>query len=97
MSAVELHSVVARRQGAEGARLGAEYVLLDPEGRTLRGLNPTGARIWELLDGTRTLGDVVLKLASEHEGADEARIAEDVLRFAELLLSRGLADRVPSR
>lgn len=84
-------SVLVRRKGAEGSQLGAEYVLLDPEGRMLRGLNASAARIWALLDGTRTLAEVAAEVAAAHEG-DPARIADEVFAFAQRLIEMGLAD-----
>ena len=87
-------AVLRRRAGAEGSRLGAEYVLLDPSGTMLRGLNENGARIWESLDGVRTLAQIASTLAEAH-GADEARVLSDVLRFASLLVEKGLAEPVP--
>ena len=49
---LDLARVPVRREGAEGSHFGQEFVILDPPGRILRGLNETGARIWDLIDGT---------------------------------------------
>jgi pyrroloquinoline quinone biosynthesis protein D len=84
-------AVARRRAGAEGSYLGLEYVLLDPEGKMLRGLNPTGAKIWELLDGQRTLAEVARLLGVDHPG-DEAQVLGDVCAFVEALADRGLVD-----
>lgn len=93
MSAVGPKSVLVQRKGAEGSQLGAEYVLLDPEGRMLRGLNASAARIWALLDGTRTLAQVAAEIAAAHDGEPE-RIADEVFAFARGLVEMGLADVV---
>lgn len=41
-------------------------------------LNPTGQAIWQRLDGTRTLGQIVDDLAQEYD-APRASIEQDVL------------------
>ena len=40
-------SIPRRREGADGQRFGADFVVLDAEGRMLRGLNETAARVWD--------------------------------------------------
>jgi len=64
-----------------------EAVILDIPGKTLRGLNPVGSRIWELVDGTRTLTDIARVVAGEF-----ARTEEEVVKDVALFLG-DLADR----
>ena len=52
-------------------------------------LNETGRAIWELLDGQRTLKDVVEELSSEFD-ALKREIQEDVMGFVRELLKRGM-------
>ncbi len=59
-------SVPRRREGADGQRFGADFVVLDAEGRTLRGLNDTAARVWELSDGKRTAREIAAVMAHEY-------------------------------
>jgi hypothetical protein len=48
-------------------------------------LNTTAARMWELMDGTRTAADIANCIAREFDG-DPSRIADDVrLLMADLL------------
>jgi pyrroloquinoline quinone biosynthesis protein D len=82
-------SVPRRCPGAEGQRFGEDFVVLDPEGRMLRGLNDTAARAWELSDGTRTARQVAEVLAREYSVAPEQALA-DCLRFFELMAGKGL-------
>ena len=56
-------------------------------------MNRTGARIWELLDGSRTLLEVGSTLACEFGVHEDAALA-DVLEFAEKLLEAGAAEEV---
>jgi len=78
-----------RTQGCESSRLGNEFILLDATGRVLRGLNPTGARIWELIDGRRTAAEISDRVALEFE-ASAQRVLQDVLSFLSKLDEAGL-------
>lgn len=81
-----------RVQGSEAARLGSDFVVLDGSGRILRGLNPTAARIWELIDGRRTAAEIAHQIAIEFAASRE-RVAEDLLSFLSALLDRQLLVR----
>jgi len=78
-----------RTEGCEASRLGNEFILLDAGGRVLRGLNPTGARIWELIDGRRTAAEISHRVALEF-GASAQGVLEDVLGFLSRLGEAGL-------
>jgi pyrroloquinoline quinone biosynthesis protein D len=84
-------SIPRRREGADGQRFGEDFVVLDPEGRMLRGLNDTAARIWELSDGRRTAREISRMVAHEY-GVDVERVLEDCLRLLERLAGHGLMD-----
>ena len=86
----------SRRAGASAARLGADFVLLDAEGRMLRGLNATAARVWELMDGRLTAAEIAARVAEEFS-APEARVVEDVLAFLEQLSAQGLLEMPAAR
>ncbi|AFE05738.1 PqqD family protein [Corallococcus interemptor] len=86
-------SVPRRRAGTSGEGFGADFLVLDAEGRTLRGLNPTAARIWALCDGQRTARAVAEQVASEFS-TDVGPVLTDTLRFLEELQRRGLLDEV---
>lgn len=75
--------------GAQTAAFAGEEVLLDPQGRMLRGLNPTGARVWALLDGRRSVLEIARALARE-TAIDEARALADVSAFLQRLLDSQL-------
>jgi pyrroloquinoline quinone biosynthesis protein D len=70
--------------GVETGRLGDDFVLLDGQGRTLRGLSPTAARVFELTDGARAAGEIASVLAGELEIPVE-RALEEVRRFLRVL------------
>ncbi|MFP2900127.1 PqqD family peptide modification chaperone [Corallococcus sp. 4LFB] len=86
-------SVPRRRAGTSGEGFGADFLVLDAEGRTLRGLNPTAARIWALCDGQRTARAVAEQVAAEFS-TDVGPVLTDTLRFLAELQRRGLLDEV---
>lgn len=78
-------SVPRRRPGVEIERVGEQAVMLDAAGSVARGLNESAARVWELVDGRRTVTQIAAELHPD------ARV-EDVSRFLEALLERGLIE-----
>ena len=66
-----------------------EAVILSLDTKVLRGLNPVGSRVWELIDGQRTLDEIVDRIVSEFD-VDRSQAADDVGEFARELLDRGL-------
>jgi len=69
--------------------LGGKAVLLHYEGRRLLGLNPTGSRIWELVDGQRSVEEIAEILAHDSESPRDA-VESDVRQFIGELVSRDL-------
>jgi Coenzyme PQQ synthesis protein D (PqqD) len=76
--------VVYRELADEGG------VLLHLETAQYHGVNETGLAIWELLDGERTVADVVADLRVRLDDAPAA-LEEDVVEFLSALSARGLA------
>jgi len=85
--------VPSPREGVSGQRFGSDYIVLDAEGRTLRGLNPTAVRIWELCDGKRTARTVAEQVALEYS-MDPTQVLADTLRFLAELARLGLIDEL---
>jgi hypothetical protein len=54
-------------------------------------LNRTATEIWELCDGTRTIGAIARAL-SQRYGVDEAHLVADVTAAVTTLRARGLVD-----
>lgn len=69
--------------------LGEKAVLLHYEGRRILGLNESGSRIWELLDGTRTIAEITDLLAKE-TGVSPKTLGEEVATFVADLAQREL-------
>jgi hypothetical protein len=52
-------------------------------------LNPVGSTVWELIDGTTTVGGLAAAVAWQYE-IDQATAAADVAEFVDLLAAKGL-------
>jgi hypothetical protein len=57
--------------------LDGEIVLLHPGNNTILHLNPTGALVWQMCNGLRTVDEIVLLLGETYPEA-RAEIARDV-------------------
>ena len=86
---MQLTDVVIHTPGIVGQVIDGEAVLVDPKQGMVRVLNPTGARIWELIHGRGTVADLAAALAAEY-GIEPARTQADILSFCEDLLRRGV-------
>ena len=64
-------------------------VLLHVQTAQYHGVNPVGLLIWGLLDGQRTVGDVVAAVRAAVEEAPP-HLADDVLSFLNEVHERGL-------
>ena len=70
-----------------------EAVILSMDSKVLRGLNPVGSRIWELIDGRRSVEEIVGAIVKEFD-VEPARAGEDVRSFVQEVLDKGLVTRV---
>ncbi len=66
---------------------GSELIVVLPKGGKYIVLNPTGARVLKLTDGTRTLREVAQVIAKE-SGVSPQRAESDILKFAQMLTER---------
>src|SRR5262245_4432141 len=69
-------SIYTRDGAAAWRRVGKEMVLLQPRGERMFGLNGTGARVWEFLDGKRSVREIAENMAGEC-GQDVTRVLPD--------------------
>lgn len=69
--------------------LDGEAVLVDAEQKKLTVLNGVGARLWELADGHRTMGDIARVIAGEYE-VSLPKAEADVVIFCSNLAGRRL-------
>ena len=64
-------------------------VLLDPGSGAALELNPVGVVVWTLMDGRRSLDEIVAGVRDRCEGVPDG-FAEDVSGFVGTLVKRGL-------
>lgn len=66
-----------------------EAVLVHPQQAKIRVLNAVGARVWELVDGRRSLGDISQVIVAEFD-IELSRAQSDVLAFCADLVQAGV-------
>jgi len=66
-----------------------EAVIITPADNVIRMLNPTGSRIWELADGTRTVAQIVETLTAEYD-VDETRAERTTRELLDTLSDKGM-------
>lgn len=76
------------------SRVGDEVAILDLDRSVYFGLDPVGARIWELLQEPTELARVLEALLGEFE-VDEATARADLLALADELLAQKLIEVRP--
>lgn len=86
---MQLSDKVIRVEGVISRVLDGEAVLVHPQQGRVRVLNGVGARVWELVDGSRTIDEIAQQLAAEYD-VGLARAQEDVLGFCADLSDRGV-------
>jgi Coenzyme PQQ synthesis protein D (PqqD) len=91
MSMIEPGSKIRRSPQVAARELSAEEgaVLLHLETAQYHGINPVGLAIWELLDGDRTVTDVVAAVRAQVQDPPP-QLEDDVLEFLNDVLERGL-------
>ena len=73
-------------------QVGDETVILDLASGTYFGLDPIGARIWQLIGEGKSLGEVCEALLAEYEVSRE-QLQGDLERLLQELGSKGLISR----
>jgi hypothetical protein len=81
----ELKSVPARSPSIVTRKTGSEYVLVPvanniADMNSVYTLNETGAFLWELIDGERSVGDLAEALVNEYD-IDRDTAISDVISF----------------
>ncbi|MEE4238789.1 MAG: PqqD family protein [Anderseniella sp.] len=70
-------------------QVGSETVILDLGSGTYFGLDPVGARIWQLIGEGKTLGEICDTMLDEYDVTREA-LERDVVELAAKLLEQKL-------
>ena len=91
MTVLTSASVVSGRSGVLDAMVGDETVLVGPDGVKYHGLDLVGSKVWQLLDGERSVSDICDVLIEAYDvPTDEC--SRDVLIFLEDLVDNGLVE-----
>lgn len=90
-SAIDAATTIARSQTAVSCELSQEAVILDLASGVYFGLDAVGARIWQILETPRSIGEIRDALLLEYR-VDAAACEQSVARFAGELLSKGLLE-----
>jgi hypothetical protein len=69
--------------------IAGEAVILSLDTKILRGLNSVGSRVWDLIDGRRTLDDIVDVVVAEFD-VERTQAAQDIETFLRQLIDKGL-------
>lgn len=72
-------------------KLGNEAAILGLKNSVYYGLNPVGARVWELLRHPRSLEEICNTIVSEYDVSAE-RAERDLLHFLDGMLAEGLIE-----
>lgn len=81
--------VPVREFGSVDAEVDGQRVVLSPRDFSYLGLEGSGAMVWDLIDGTRSIEQIVSELERRCE-APEGAIRADTLAFLEKLINVGL-------
>lgn len=66
-----------------------EAVVITPAENTVRMFNPVGSRIWQLMDGQRSVAQIIAALVDEYD-VDPARAQRTTLDFFAMLEEKEL-------
>ena len=86
---MEATAVPRRRDGLESSSLGGRLILYDPASGALHTLNRSAAEIFELCDGSRSVGQVLATLCGRY-GVPEEEIGGDVIACLQELREKEL-------
>lgn len=86
-----MHARVSRRQGQASCDLGGEAVLLNLESGQYYGLDPVGARIWELLREPHSVQKLQAAILAEYE-VDAETCLRDLSTLVAALQRAGLVE-----
>jgi hypothetical protein len=86
---LSVHSIVTATPEQVSCPLGEESAILNLKNTVYYGLNPVGARVWNLLQQERTVGELRDAILDEYD-VDAVRCESDLLELLEKMRSEGL-------
>lgn len=92
---IALESRVTAAPGRFSSRVAGEVMILDPDSGEYFGLDPVGARVWELLERPVPVGELRDVLLGEFD-VEARRLEADLLALLSELARHGLVEVLPS-
>jgi len=86
---LSIHSIVIASPEQVSCPLGDESAILNLKNTVYYGLNPVGARVWNLLQQARSVGELRDALLDEYD-VEEVRCERDLLELLERMRVEGL-------
>lgn len=93
--ALPLDTVVRASRSQVACTLGEEVMILNLEDGVYYGLDPVGARIWELLQESKTIGAILETLLAEFE-VEKDRCERDLMQLLNQLMDARLVELEPT-
>jgi len=88
---LSLHTIVVAASEQVSCPLGEESAILNLKNSVYYGMNPVGARVWDLLKQPKSVTELRNALLEEFE-VDEVRCGGDLLALLETMRSEGLIE-----
>jgi hypothetical protein len=88
---LSLHTIVVAAPEQVSCPLGEESAILNLKNSVYYGMNPVGARVWDLLKQPKSVTELRDALLEEYE-VDEVRCGNDLLALLETMRSEGLIE-----
>ena len=88
---LSLHTIVVAAPEQVSCHLGEESAILNLKNSVYYGMNPVGARVWDLLKQPKSVTELRNALLEEYE-VDAARCGDDLLALLETMRSEGLIE-----
>lgn len=79
-----------KKKDVHARKLGAEWLLYDPELEKLHILNPTAEFVWRLCDGSRDLSAIKTEMCQKYDIIDEKKMDEDLHGILKELVKIGI-------
>jgi coenzyme PQQ synthesis protein D (PqqD) len=88
---ISLYTIVVAAPEQVSCSLGEESAILNLKNSVYYGMNPVGARVWDLLKQPKSVAELRNALLEEYE-VDEVRCGDDLLALLETMRSEGLIE-----
>jgi len=86
--------LVERAVEVSAERVEGRWLVVDPDGRAVVTLSPTGSLVWDAIDGRRDLAAIARRLVEQTVGGTVEQAERDVAAFVAELLDAGLVRRL---